>query len=328
MPRRTLVALLCLAMLTACGTPTPTPAPRAEQIAQLTQVAQGVRASAEARAATPTAQAQPTVTPTAAPTRTVAPTPTSTPTSTRPATMAAPPTARTTPGGDAPGGGGGPSRAPTATPLPALPTTVGTAALLPYFDPLTDPASGWVSGDLGVSRLAYAPDGYHMRIDKLGSWLEAPNRALPRVADSAVAVDVTNLAGPAPGNGFGVLCRYQDPRNWYGLTFGADGRYRILRMRNGVESTLAAPAAGATSPLLPAPGATARLRADCVGDTLTLLADGQVVAQARDDSFATGTLELYACTCGLRGTTEVRFADLVAWQPDPTDPHGPEPTRP
>ena len=56
------------------------------------------------------------------------------------------------------------------------------------------------------------------------------------------------------------------------------------------------------------------LRAECVGETLTLYVNGQLVAQVRDLDFPVGDVGLFAGTYGAPGT-DIRFDNFVVREP-------------
>lgn len=56
-------------------------------------------------------------------------------------------------------------------------------------------------------------------------------------ADFDLIVEATRMAGPAD-NGFGVLFRYQDTRNYYLFMISSDGYYQLSRRLDGVDQVL------------------------------------------------------------------------------------------
>ena len=60
--------------------------------------------------------------------------------------------------------------------------------------------------------------------------------------------------------------------------------------------------------------ATNAIRADCVGDNLTLYANGTILADVRDSRFTSGDVGLIAGTFDIPGA-EILFDDFVVRQP-------------
>ena len=60
--------------------------------------------------------------------------------------------------------------------------------------------------------------------------------------------------------------------------------------------------------------ASNHIRADCVGDTLTLYVNGMQLAQVKDARFPAGDVGLIAGTYATPGT-DIRFDDFIVYQP-------------
>ena len=112
-------------------------------------------------------------------------------------------------------------------------------------------------------------------------------------------------------NWMGVICRLQDEENYYLLAISADGYYLILKTEAGVPTALTGPA---QSDAIQPGRATNALEARCVGETLTLGVNGEELASVQDESFAEGSLALFADGVGGQRTT-VAFDALVISEP-------------
>ncbi len=288
MLRRLFVMPLCL-LLVACGPPaappTPTPAARATQVAQLTQVAAAVQASVEARQATQTARSLPAATATPPPASTPAPTGTplprgsATPTTRPPTPTVRPPTA--------------------APPPPTLEPGVVITRQLPFLDDFANPASGWPTRDLDWGGYDYVPGGYRYHLEQLHYKNRIRNKRF-RGGDVRVAVTATFQTGETGLNGIGVICRLQDNlEDYYAFTLFASGDFQIDMVRGLSPRPLVySPAQSWLPKAVLTTGAPHRIEAECAGETLSLRVDGVLLAQAWDDSYATGQVGLLACTCG------------------------------
>ncbi|KAA3646606.1 MAG: serine protease [Chloroflexi bacterium] len=112
--------------------------------------------------------------------------------------------------------------------------------------------------------------------------------------DVIISVDV-NVNSPAGDGDFGIICRYQDTEasNFYGLEISEDGYYAIWKYVNDEFEVLTgwdqsnAIAVGASNYIL---------TAGCVGNQLAIAVNGEIVAEATDDTFASGQIGLIAGT--------------------------------
>ena len=97
-----------------------------------------------------------------------------------------------------------------------------------YFqDDFSNPGSGWdrVEGADGVTD--YADGTYRIFSATANYYMWAtPGRRFPD--DVRIEVDVTKKNGPSP-DVFGVLCRYQDVKNFYILMISGDGQAGIAK---------------------------------------------------------------------------------------------------
>jgi hypothetical protein len=126
-----------------------------------------------------------------------------------------------------------------------------------------------------------------------------------------IEVDGTILNGALDGY-YGVVCRQDDAGDYYALVIGGDGSYGIAKSQAGDYEFLET---GQASPGVITPGLeTNRVRGDCIGDTLTLYANGQELLRLQDDDFETGNIGVLAGT-RLSGPITVLFDNLVVYKP-------------
>jgi len=130
------------------------------------------------------------------------------------------------------------------------------------------------------------------------------------LGDAIIEVTAHKTAGPDTNN-YGVMCRYQDPENYYFLQLGSDGTYAISRYLNG-ESTMLV---DWTSSNEVHTGAEANLiRAECVGETLSLYANDSLLASVMDAGLKYGQIALAAGTYDDPGV-QINFDDLTVTRP-------------
>ncbi len=180
-----------------------------------------------------------------------------------------------------------------------------------FEDDFSNPASGWESWtDANGSFVAYQNNG--LRILVKDARFDFWSRPGKRFVDARIEVDAIKLAGPND-NDFGILCRYQDRNNFYAFVVASDGYAGILKVEEGKYRVISGAQMNA-SPNVRQGEAQNHLQADCIGSTLTLLANGQVVAQAQDATFSSGEVGVIAGTNESPGV-DIFFDNFVVSKP-------------
>lgn len=305
--RSSIVTFLLLVVLAACGAP-PVSVPTTPPEVISTQAAQTVIAqlTSQAPTATPvdlgavathaaeTVIAQITL---AAPTSTPIPTLTDTPvpTSTPLPTNTLPP--------------GQPTATSTPQPSATLPAAASSGALL-FHDDFEDNTLGWYEGDDDDMEFGYYNDAYRIWNDIVGAVIWTIHDK--SYTDVRLEVDVQQLSGP--GDGFyGVVCRYVDNKNYYTFVIGDGGFYGIGKMKDGQYTFLNQ--GKDTSGTLRSAAHYNRLRADCVGNTLTLYANGKGLVSVQDSDFASGKIGMTVGNKYVESGTEAQFDNFEIWRP-------------
>ncbi len=181
-----------------------------------------------------------------------------------------------------------------------------------FQDDFSDPSSGWPSShDPSANTITdYVSDGYeiYVGLDNYTVW------ATPGLdeADVSVEVSATKTAGP-DDNTFGVICRYQDADNFYVLQISSDGYASISKRQAGEWRLLGADEWLYSEAIVQGESANA-LRADCVGDTLVLYVNGELLVEAQDTEFVSGDVGLLAGTFDTPGV-DILFDDFIVRQP-------------
>ena len=165
--------------------------------------------------------------------------------------------------------------------------------MLLFQDDFSDPTSGWALLDGPQGRVAYTAGALQIQVALPGVELWSALPAQYRFpADVQVDVTVQAQAGPA-ANWFGILCRYQDERNFYWAVISSDGYYGLGRMLDGQRSLLQGvqmpPSEGIARGL-----AANHLRLDCAGDRLRFYANGLLLQEGQDSSLRSGRVGLIA----------------------------------
>jgi hypothetical protein len=119
---------------------------------------------------------------------------------------------------------------------------------------------------------------------------------------------------------FGIICRAKDDQ-YYALEIGNDGWYGIGRVNGDEYTSLTEPDGDRTTTdasyaitKAQAEEESYRLRADCIGDTLSLYVDGEKVAEVQDDALRSGGVGLTAYNYDAP-RTEILFDNIVVSKP-------------
>ena len=157
-----------------------------------------------------------------------------------------------------------------------------------FKDDFLDEQSGWLVGISVYDLKAYSPEGFMILVN-------APNTkswSIPglRFSDIFVKVTARKLSGPE-NNSFGVLCRYQDPQNFYSFLVGSDGYYGIVKVFNGTETLLGSSVMDYSVDVL-AFDAENEIAVDCVGNNLSLTVNDVLLMSVQDSDLSYGDVGL------------------------------------
>lgn len=207
--------------------------------------------------------------------------------------------------------------APTSQP-PAVNTTTsqppsgGSGSIL-FQDDFSNVNSGWdrtqdasysTDYENGSYRINVLPENY--------SAFANPYKSFQN--DVSVEVDATKTGGP-DDNAFGVICRYQDVDNFYFFYISSDG-YVGIGIDNAGTKTIISSSDGnlASDSNINQGAATNHLRADCIGNVLTLYVNGVPIATATDGTLTGGDVGLIARTFSVGGA-DILFDNLFVYKP-------------
>lgn len=182
-----------------------------------------------------------------------------------------------------------------------------------YFqDDFSNPSSGWdrVSGtdgvtdyDGGMYRIFSATPNYYM-------WA-TPGRKFPN--DVRIEVDVTRKAG-ADQDVFGVLCRYQNERNFYILMISGDGQAGIAKRTSAVDLAMVSGGSMKGTASIRPGLVQNHLQADCVGNQFSLYVNDTLATSATDSEFSGGDAGLWLGTFDQPGA-DLFFDNFIVKKP-------------
>ena len=179
-----------------------------------------------------------------------------------------------------------------------------------FQDDFSDTSSGWDRVDVEEGVTDYVEGVYRIYVntDSTDVWA---NPGLD-FTDTIVEVEAKKVGGP-DDNDFGVICRYVDTNNFYFFIISSDGYYGLGRVQDGVQELLGE-AELMPSEAIKTGNVTNNIKADCVGSTLTLYANGTQLISVEDTTFTSGDVGLLAGTFDAPGT-DIHFDNFVVRQP-------------
>jgi hypothetical protein len=206
-----------------------------------------------------------------------------------------------------------PTQTDTVAPAPTLTEAPAPTPLtILYQDDFEDVDSGWERYREFDGTLDSHEGGYRMQIpvDDNLFWVNAGQEDL---VDVRVEVDALRLGGPE-ANQFGLMCRLSlQTYGYYAFVITSQGEYAILK-HVGLENLFLGNDDFQTSDVILLGDQSNHIRADCVGDTLSLYVNGELLLSVQDDEYQQGDVGLAAGTTGEPGT-DIFFDNFVVYQP-------------
>jgi hypothetical protein len=133
------------------------------------------------------------------------------------------------------------------------------------------------------------------------------------LTDVRVEVDATKQDG-SDNDTFGIICRASDSKHFYIFLIASDGSYRIVRYKpDDNDESLGSSAPGSTAAILQGK-ATNHIRADCVGNTLTLYVNSQKLLEVQDAEFKEGQVGLAVFAARQKGA-DILFDNFIVMKP-------------
>jgi len=184
------------------------------------------------------------------------------------------------------------------------------AGALLFQDSFEDPASQWDRVRQAEGMTDYDGGRYRIYVNDSNADYWA-NPGL-HFTDVRLEVDAKRIGGP-DNNNFGILCRYQDMRNFYFFIISSDGYYGIGKVENG-RQTLIEPDQMHPSKFIHQGSESNHILALCDGSRLTLAVNGEFVAEAEDNTFWEGDVGLIAGSFDEPGV-DIIFDNFVVFRP-------------
>lgn len=195
------------------------------------------------------------------------------------------------------------------------PTSAKADSNILFKDDFTSQSASWSRVDDSSQGITeYADGGYRIYVDRANYYLWSnPDKVTQIPGDVHIEVDAAKVGGP-DANDMGLICRYTDENNFYFFTVGSDGYYGISKIKDGNESLLGADKLQFDDKNIHTGNAANHLRVDCVGNKLSLYANGKLLLQAEDGDFSKGTVGLLAGAYDTSGV-DILFKNFVVMKP-------------
>jgi hypothetical protein len=179
-----------------------------------------------------------------------------------------------------------------------------------FFDDFSEAKSGWdrFAGEIGSTD--YKDKTYQISINEPNTDLFANPYKLYK--DTIIEVKAAKVSGPV-NNSFGIICRFQDEKNFYSAQISSDGYAGIFRMKDGAYRLIGQDA------MIPVPSilggsAVNTIHFECIGRSLALAVNGTPVDAREDKSFENGDVGLIAGAFEEAGVV-IAFDDFSVSQP-------------
>jgi hypothetical protein len=171
----------------------------------------------------------------------------------------------------------------------ALPGLGSSSPRVIFSDDFSNENSGWPTINEAAGTANYKDGGYELTVPDpdSGYW------ASPELEDQTnvtIEVDAT-VTGSARDSDFGILCRGKDSDNQVLLLISADG-YAMIGKFTGGEFVLLSSEEWVASSAINQGNTLNHIRGDCVNNTYSLYANGELIATATDDEFSSGMVGL------------------------------------
>jgi hypothetical protein len=196
--------------------------------------------------------------------------------------------------------------APRAT-LTLTPTVAGT---LPpegvvLMDDFSDPQSGWDTYSDADGEAGYQGGEYRIVVHAPDTTYWSNPQRKYELSDFSLEVDARRVKGPTTGE-YGVIVRYQSDTAYYLFTVDAEGAYGVRMMQDGKWKQLVD---WADAKALRQGEAVNHLRVECLGTHMRFYANGELLTEIDDKTYASGNIGLAAGTFE-EGEVEARFDNL------------------
>lgn len=185
----------------------------------------------------------------------------------------------------------------------------GSTPNILFEDDFSNPGSGWdrYSDEEGYTDY----DNGTYKIGVYGDTLFYWANPYENFDDVIVEVQAQKISGDDDMQ-YGIICKHQDIDNWYALVISGDGWAAVRKRYQGGDLEFITDWVEVSA--INTGNAGNNLRAECIGDTLTLYVNGTEAISVVDSDISTGDAGLMAGTFE-QPSTEVLFDNFVVKKP-------------
>lgn len=171
---------------------------------------------------------------------------------------------------------------------------------------------GWATYDRGGGKVEIANGVLTVTSSQPNQiWWTNPDKEFENVA---MRVQARQVSGP-DDNAFGLICRYQNERNFYLFLISGDGFYVIAKYQSGsAVQYISGNGQFQYSDAINQGVALNDIEVSCIANQLTLRVNGILLTTVNDPTFVSGDVGLGASPLE-PGTTVVEFDDFVVTAP-------------
>ena len=180
-----------------------------------------------------------------------------------------------------------------------------------FEDDFSHPPNGWGSMETRGGEIEFNYDGMMISIFLPNFMYWSVNGK--EFNDVKVKVDAVLADGPQDDT-FGVICRFQDDRNFYGFVLSHDGYYGVFKYVDGKMKVLSNEGNLGFSEAIRTGGVVNHLEATCERNVLRLRANETLLTEVMDDQFESGKVGLIAGAYSEPGV-RVFFDNFKVFQP-------------
>lgn len=159
-----------------------------------------------------------------------------------------------------------------------------------YYDDFSSNTSGWDRTETDLGGTNYLNGSYHILVnEKSTDYFSTLYRTY---SDIGLQVDAQWIEG-SYNNNYGLICRYQDEKNFYAGMISSDGYYGIFKIESG-EYTILGHESMMPSELLVNPEEKKQMVFNCYQNYLFLYVNGNLLDVQQDETFTDGDVGLIA----------------------------------
>lgn len=159
-----------------------------------------------------------------------------------------------------------------------------------FYDDFSTETSGWDRNETDLGGADYLDGSYHIIIDEMNT--DYFSTLYRNYTDIGLQVNAQRVEGPSDNN-FGLICRYQDEKNFYAGLISSDGYYGIFKIENG-EYKILGHETMIFSELILTSEVKKQIVFNCYQDYLFLYVNGNLLDVQQDKTYGSGDVGLIA----------------------------------